>query len=513
MKENLPFQELIIKISTKFTGLFGDEFENAIQDSLAEIGLYFQVDVVRLYRLSLKGEVIKFRLSWRNENLAPLGELPEISKMTYPELAAHYSKGKPVLFNKLDDSPPYPRLRKMLKFFGTKAGVGVPIEVDSSGVDIFAMDKVLSEHDWSKGIIEQSKAIGKVLLSTMRRREAEIILQDSLDKISRLKKQLEQENKYFQEERKEEKNLTTIIGKSTSLNYVLKRLEQVAPTNATVLLQSETGTGKELFANALHSASLLKHKPLIKVGCASLSPNLIESEFFGHEKGAFTGADKLRIGRFELADQGTIFLDEIGEIPRELQGKLLRILQEGEFERLGSSKTIHVDVRVIAATNRNLEEEIAKGVFRQDLYYRLSGFIVTIPPLRERKDDIPPLIEYFVEKYKRKHGREIKTIPKSSMRKLMNYSWPGNIRELENVIEHAIIISENGILNVEIFKSSIGLEKGKMKLKDIERDHIVEVLKSTNWRLGGAGGAAEILGLKRTTLHEKIKKFEIKRQD
>ncbi|MCK5703704.1 MAG: sigma 54-interacting transcriptional regulator, partial [Cyclobacteriaceae bacterium] len=255
MKENLPFQELIIKISAKFTGLFGEEFENAIQDSLAEIGLYFKVDAVRLYRLSLQGEVIKFRLAWRNEHLAPLGELPEIHKMKYPELAAHYSKGKTILFNKLDDSPPFPRLRKILKFFGTKAGVGVPIEIASSGVDIFAMDKVLSEHEWSKDIIEQSKAIGKVLLSTMRRREAEIELQDSLDKIRRLKKQLEQENKYFQEERKEEKNLDTIIGKSTSLNYVLKRLEQVAPTNATVLLQSETGTGKELFANALHSAS------------------------------------------------------------------------------------------------------------------------------------------------------------------------------------------------------------------------------------------------------------------
>ena len=513
MKENLPFQELIIKISATFTGLFGEEFENAIQDSLVEIGLYFKVDAVRLYRLSLKGEVIKFRLSWRNESLAPLGELSEISKMTYPELATNYLKGETILFNKFDDSPPYPRLRKILKFFGTRAGVGVPIEVDNSGVDIFAMDKVLSDHDWPKEIIEQSRAIGKVLLSTMRRREAEIELQDSLDKISQLKKQLEQENKYFQEERKEEKNLDTIIGKSTSLNYVLKRLEQVAPTNATVLLQSETGTGKELFANALHSASKRNHKPLIKVGCASLSPNLIESEFFGHEKGAFTGADQARIGRFELADQGTIFLDEIGELPRELQGKLLRVLQEGEFERLGSSKTIHVDVRVIAATNLNLEEEITKGNFRQDLYYRLSAFIVTIPPLRERKDDIPPLTEFFVEKYEKKHHREIKTIPKSSMQDLVNYTWPGNIRELENVIEHAIIISENGILKVEISNSSIGSEKGEVKLRDVERNHIIQVLESTNWRLGGAGGAAELLGLKRTTLHEKIKKYEINRQE
>ncbi len=511
MKEDLLFQELISKISSKFTGLFGDEFENAIQDILAEIGLYFKVDTVRLYRLSLEGEVIKFRLSWRNERLAPPSELSEIGKMKYPELADHYSKGKTILFNKLDDIPPWPKLRKILEFFGTRAGVGVPIEVDSSGVDIFAMDNVLSEHDWPKEIIEQSNAIGKVLLSTMRRREAEIKLQDSLDIISLLKEHLEQENVYFQEEIEKQKNLSEIIGQSTSLTYVMKRLEQVAPTDATVLFQSETGTGKELFASALHRASRRKHKPLIKVGCASLSSNLIESEFFGHEKGAFTGADKQRIGRFELADKGTIFLDEISELSIELQSKLLRVLQEGEFERLGSSKTIHVDVRVIAATNRNLEEEIAKGNFRKDLYYRLTTFILTIPPLRERKDDIPLLAKYFLNKYGKKHRKKIKTIPKTSLRNLMNYSWPGNIRELENVMERAVIISENGILLIEIPESSILSEKGGMKLKDVERNHIIQVLESTNWRLGGIGGAAELLGLKRTTLHEKIKSLEIER--
>ena len=293
----------------------------------------------------------------------------------------------------------------------------------------------------------------------------------------------------------------------------MKRLEQVAPTNATVLFQSETGTGKELFAHALHNESQRKNKPLIKVGCASLASNLIESEFFGHEKGAFTGADKQRIGRFELADKGTIFLDEISELSIELQSKLLRVLQEGEFERLGSSKTRYVDVRVIAATNRNLQEEITKGNFRQDLYYRLSAFIITIPPLRERKDDIPQLTKYFLKKYGRKHGRDVKTIPKSSMRNLMNYPWPGNIRELENVIEHAIIISENGILKVEIPEFSILSENGGTNLKDVERDHIIQVLESTNWRLGGEGGAAELLGLKRTTLYEKMKKHKITRQE
>jgi len=403
-------------------------------------------------------------------------------------------------------------MRKILKFFRTKAGVGVPLEVDSSGVDIFALDKVLSEHEWSKDIIEQSKVIGKILLSTMRRREAEIRLHDSFEEISGLKERLEQENIYLQKEIKVQKSFDTIIGQSTSLKYVLYRLEQVAPTNATVLIEGETGTGKELFAIALQKASALKNKPLIKVGCAALSPTLIESELFGHEKGAFTGANEKRIGRFELADGGTIFLDEIGELSLELQAKLLRVLQEGEFERIGSSKTMKVDVRVIAATNRNLEEEIKQGRFRQDLYYRLNVFVITIPPLRERSDDIPLLVKFLVDKFENKHKKKIKNIPRSIMRNLENYSWPGNIRELENVIENAVIVSDKGILKVETPGTSGVPIKSNMKLEDMERDHIIQVLESTNWRIDGKGGAAEKIGLKRTTLNSKMKKYGIKRQ-
>jgi PAS domain S-box-containing protein len=512
LEREAEFKQLVSRISTKFTGISGEEFEQAIQDKLEEIGRYFGVDTVRLYQLSLHGEVLKFRLMWRSEDLAPPEEIPEIHKMKYPNLAAHYSEGKSVLFSKFDDSPKWPEMRKILKFFGTKAGVGVPLEADKSGVDVFAMDKVLSEHTWPRDIIKQSIAIGEVLLSAVRRREAEVKLRNSYDEINRLKNRLEQENIYLQEETKIHRNFDKIIGQSSSLNFVLHRVEQVAPTDATVLIQGETGTGKELFAHALHSLSLRKHKSLIKVGCASLSTTLIESEFFGHEKGAFTGADRQRIGRFELADKGSIFLDEIGELSIELQAKLLRVLQEGEIERLGSSKTIKVDVRVIAATNRNLEEEVAQGRFREDLYYRLNTFKLSVPPLRDRDDDIPVLVSFFVEKLAKKLGKKIKNIPKSSMRELENYSWPGNIRELQNTIENAIIISDNEILKVEIPGSSFLSQKGKMKLKDIEKDHIIEVLNSTNWRLGGKGGAAELLGMKRTTLHAKMRKYRIERQ-
>ena len=435
LKKNAEFKQLVSRISTKFTGLSGVEFEHAIQDNLVEIGNYFGVDTVRLYQLSLQGEVLKFRLMWQSEDLAPLEEMPEIHKMKYPNLAAHYSKGESVLFSKFDDSPKWPEMRKILKFFGTKAGVGVPLESDKSGIDVFAMDKVLSEYTWPEDVIKQSIAIGEVLLSAVRRREAEVEIQNGYAEIKRLKDQLQQENIYLKEEINLYNNFDKIIGQSASLNYVLHRLEQVAPTDATVLIQGETGTGKELFAHALHGASSRKSNPLIKVGCASLSTTLIESEFFGHEKGAFTGADKQRIGRFELANKGTIFLDEIGELSLELQAKLLRVLQEGEIERLGSSKTMKVDVRVIAATNRNLEEEVNQGRFREDLYYRLTTFKLSVPPLRDRIVDIPLLVRFFVDKIGRNIGKNIKSIPKSSMSKLENYTWPGNIRELQNTIE------------------------------------------------------------------------------
>jgi len=446
---------------------------------------------------------------WQSEHLAPQDEMTEIYKIKYPNLAAHYSRGEPIIFRKLDDSPQWPEVRKILKFFGTKAGVGVPLESDKSGVDVFAMDSVMSEYLWPEDIIAQSKAIGRVLLSAILRREAEAIIQNGYSEIKRLKHQLEQENIYLKEEIKGIKNFDTIIGQSKALKYVLLRVEQVAPTDTTVLISGETGTGKEVFTNTLHQLSLRKNKTLVKVNCAALSPTLIESELFGHEKGAFTGANEKRIGRFELADGGTIFLDEVGELSLEVQAKLLRVLQEGEFERLGSSKTIKVNVRIIAATNRNLEEEVKKKRFRIDLYYRLTTFIITIPPLRDRKEDIPLLVKFLINKLGKKLNKSIKKVPHMVMRKLVNYSWPGNVRELENVIENALIISNGEVLKAEV-PNDLGLDAtGKLKLEDLEREHIIKVLESVNWQIGGKDGAAERLGLKRTTLNSKMKKLKI----
>jgi transcriptional regulator with GAF, ATPase, and Fis domain len=472
-EESFQFQELVSKISTKFIGLSGSEFEQTIHSTLAEIGRFFNSDTVRLYRLSLQGDVVKIRNSWRNEKLTPPKEMPEIHKLKYPNLADHYSKGESVLFSKYDESPEWPEMRKILKFFGTKAGVGVPLECDSTGVDIFAMDKVQSEHDWPENIIEYSKAIGNIMLSAMRRREAEVELQNSFDEIQQLKDQLEKDNVYLQDEIKLNHNFEEIIGGSKDLQYALHRVEQISPTVTTVLILGETGTGKELFARAIHNASSLKNRPIIKVNCAVLPRDLIESELFGHEKGAFTGAHARQIGRFERANGTSLFLDEICELPLELQPKLLRVLQEGEFERLGGSETIKVNVRVITATNRNLEEEVRERRFRQDLYYRINVFPITVPPLRKRKEDIPVLVNFLVQKICRKLGKQITDIPKKTIGTLQEYSWPGNIRELENVIEGAVITSPGETLTIELPETSALVTNDGATLEEVERQHIL----------------------------------------
>jgi len=327
---------------------------------------------------------------------------------------------------------------------------------------------------------------------------------------------LKAQNQYLQEEIKLTYNFEEIISKSNNFQKVLRQIEQVAATDATVLILGESGTGKELIARAIHNISNRSKKPLVKVNCATLPANLIESELFGHEKGAFTGAMEKKIGRFELANGGTIFLDEIGELPVELQAKLLRVLQEGEFERLGNPNTIKVNTRVIAATNRNLQIAIEKKEFREDLYYRLNVFPVICPPLRDRKGDIPLLVKHFCHKHEGKIGRKITNIPNKVMDALMAYDWPGNIRELENIIERAMILSTEGILEygdwIPTEKVSANGKPAASRLQDIERDHIIETLNKTGWKVSGEKGAAKILGLNPTTLEARMKKLGIKRE-
>jgi formate hydrogenlyase transcriptional activator len=347
------------------------------------------------------------------------------------------------------------------------------------------------------------------------RKLAEVDLRRAYTEIEQLKDQLEAETAYLQQEIKLEHNFENIVGNSAALKYVLYKVEQVAAADTTVLVLGETGTGKELVARAIHNNSPRKNRPMVKVNCATLPSHLIESELFGHEQGAFTGAQARQLGRFEVAAGTSIFLDEIGELPTDLQIKLLRVLEHGEFERLGSSRTIKVDVRVIAATNRNLEEEVRKGRFREDLFYRLNVFPITVPPLRQRAEDIALLARFFVEKTSKRLGKSIEQIPESIVQKLRDYSWPGNVRELENVIERAVINSSGPRLRLADDLAGTTRNQPPPSLKSMqetEKDHIKRVLQSTNWRIDGDKGAALILDMNPSTLRSRMRKLGIQKQ-
>ena len=336
--------------------------------------------------------------------------------------------------------------------------------------------------------------------------------------IEQLKHKPPKEKKSSEDGLRSEISFSEIVGQSVALRRVLKDVETVAPTDSTVLIFGETGTGKELIARAIHNLSLRRSSPFVKLNCAAIPNGLLESELFGHERGAFTGAIAQRIGRFELANRGTIFLDEIGDIPLELQPKLLRVLQEREFERLGSTRTVHTDARLITATNANLGERVDEKRFRSDLYYRLNVFPIRVPSLRERRDDIPLLADHFVQKYARRMSKRIDTIPSSAMKAMTEYHWPGNVRELENFVERAVILSRGSELQLPPAglaqpkdSSTTSPQNNPTTLRDAERDHILRTLKDTNWIVGGPAGAAARLGMKRTTLNSLVKRLRIDR--
>jgi PAS domain S-box-containing protein len=338
-------------------------------------------------------------------------------------------------------------------------------------------------------------------------------LQKAHDELSLLKNQLEAENVYLQQELQLVPTFGEIVGQSDAIKYVLFKVTQVAPTDTTVLITGETGTGKELVARAIHFASARKDRAFIKVNCGALAPSLIESELFGHEKGAFTGAGARKLGRFELANGGTIFLDEIGELPLELQVKLLRVIQEGEFERLGGSKTIKADVRIIAATNRNLKVEVDNGRFREDLWYRLNVYPITVPPLRQRKEDIPLLVEHFVNGYAKKFGKIITSVSPRALQTFQSHSWPGNVRELANAIERAVIHAKGSVLHtIDRFEEIVEEPPFAAKtLEEVEREYILRTLENTGWRIEGPHGAANVLGLNPSTLRTRMIKLGIQR--
>ncbi|MGD0280904.1 MAG: sigma 54-interacting transcriptional regulator [Dissulfurispiraceae bacterium] len=358
---------------------------------------------------------------------------------------------------------------------------------------------------------ELAEANQQLLLEIEERKKAEESLRETLKEVKQLKRQLSEENLYLKEEYNLLHSHEDIVGNSEAIRTVLKQIEQVAGTESTVLIQGKTGTGKELVANAIHGLSTRKNRLMIKVNCGALPPTLIESELFGREKGAFTGALSKQSGRFELADASTIFLDEIDALPLELQAKLLRVLESGEFERLGSPRTVKVDVRIISATNRDLAGLVREGGFREDLYYRLNIFQIVVPPLCERREDILPLVWSFVQEFSKRMGKRIESIPQKGVEALQAYPWPGNVRELKNVTERAMIITTGSVLNLDVPKIAQSGADHSETLEEAEKRHIIEALNSTGWRVSGKGGAAEILGINPKTLESRIRKLGIRR--
>lgn len=408
-------------------------------------------------------------------------------------------------------------LQKLLSFFPKAFEAREPIKME------FRLRRFDGEYRWlhDEGVpryTPEGRFAGYVgaCVDFTERKLAEEGLRDALAEVEKLKDQLQQENIYLREQVEFEHEFQEIVGNSDQMKYLLFKIQQVAPTNTGVLIQGETGTGKELVARAIHSASSRKARTMVKINCATLPASLIESELFGHEKGAFTGAQAKKPGRFEVADGGTLFLDEIGELPLELQSRLLRVLQEGEFERLGSSQTRKVDVRIIAATNRDLKQEVQNGRFREDLWYRLNVFPITVPPLRQRKSDIPVLVNFFVNQFNRKLGRSVNTISPQSMRRLQDYFWPGNVRELANVVERALINSGGATLNLtDKLDASVVSSSSESRmpgtLEEVEREHIKSVLNLCEWRIEGPSGAATVLGINSSTLRSRMAKLGVRR--
>ncbi|HSB06157.1 MAG TPA: sigma 54-interacting transcriptional regulator [Thermodesulfobacteriota bacterium] len=513
LAERLRFEELLLSISSRFVTIPPDRVDSEIDRGLRQILEYFQVDRCGLVQ-SLPGKT-----SWQITHVANSDDFPPVpTGVELPMSSNPWSYEKLILkrevvaYSRLDDLPPEANVDKQTwAESGIRSNVSIPILIGEPVVHVISIYSMKSERVWPKEFFPRLQIVGEIFVNALERKQMEQQLRVNLREIENLKQRLERENIYLQEEVRLLVEHTEIVGESLAMKKVLSQAEQVARTDSTVLIQGETGTGKELLARAIHNMSARKDRPLVTVNCASLPPTLIESELFGRERGAYTGALTKMVGRFEIADGSTLFLDEIGELPLELQSKLLRVLEEGNFERLGSTKTLHVNVRIIAATNRDIEHEVRDGRFRKDLFYRLNVFPIMIPPLRERPGDIPLMVWAFVSEFQKRMGKEIETISKKSMETLQSYSWPGNVRELRNVIEHAMILIKSKTLVVHVPKLRSSEAGATRNLEDMERGHIMAVLERVGWRVAGKGGAAEAVGLKRSTLISKMKKLGIYR--
>ena len=511
-KKRLRFETLLSNLSARFVNLPAGEVDREIRQGLKQIVEFFGAGQCTFNEFSASNNTWRNNIIYTRDGIEPAQNI--IFNDSFPWLRMKLRQGKVVRMEKISDLPKEAKFaREYCEKFGVKSFLSIPIFIGGLVIASFTLDSFRSHQNWPSEFIPRLSLMGEIIGNAIVRKRNEESLNKAFLKIKHLKNQLEGEWTYLQEEIKSAHNFNEIIGQSANLKRCLIKVGQIAPTDTTALILGETGTGKELIARSIHNVSKRNKRPMVKVNCAALPSNLIESEMFGHEKGAFSGAVTQKKGRFELADGTTLFLDEIGELSHEVQAKMLRVIQDGEFERLGSSSTLKVDVRIIAATNRNLKKEMEAGKFREDLWYRLNVFPITVPPLRERKEDIPLLIDWFAKTLSKKLGKKLRKIPSNLKNALYNYSWPGNIRELKNVIERAIIISQSPVpnlaeeLEIPINKDFAGIQS--KKLDEIEREHIIQILEETKGRIDGPKGAAKILGMNPSTLRSRLRKFHI----
>jgi formate hydrogenlyase transcriptional activator len=508
IEDRLRFESMLADLSARFINLPPEQVDQEIEAGLRRFVEFLNLDRSTLGQLADDGSTMVVTHSWARPGFAPFPKVNTPEQL--PWLLKQVLQGETIVFCSVEDLPEEAgRDKELIRRFGPKSNVTFPLS--AGGTEVFgalAFGKMSMERAWPENLVQRLRLASQVIANALVRKRADQKLRQALSEIEHLKDQLHKENVILRQEAKLQ-NPEQLIGESAAVKRVLSEMEQVARTHTTVLLLGETGTGKELVATAIHNLSPRRNRPMVKVNCAALPATLVESELFGREKGAFTGALSKQVGRFELANESTIFLDEVGDMPPEAQVKLLRVLQEGQLEHLGSPKPIHVNVRVITATNRDLARLVREGRFREDLFYRLNVFPITVPPLRDRREDIALLVWAFIEEFAATLGRPIRAVSKESMEALERYPWPGNVRELRNIVERAMITGAGPTLKIAppaLADTAAG--KG-MAMDDAEREHILHALKLANGRIRGKNGAAALLQLKPTTLESRMAKLGI----
>jgi len=514
MEERLRFEQLLADLSASFVNLPTERIAAQIQKSLQSLVEFLGNDRSTLIEFGDDPDHVLVTHSYAVNEFVPF-PVGMLATQRLPWFIGQFRSGKTVFLKNLPNELP-PEAKNEIEYcraHGLRSNVTVPLAVGGKILGGITFAFTQRHCEWPREIISRLQLIGQVFANAIIRKRTEESLRSAQEENEKLRRQLEHENLYLREQVILNHQHGRFIGRSEPIVRVLAAVERVATTDAPVLLLGETGTGKELMAQTIHELSDRRNRSMVVVNCASLPSTLIENELFGREAGAYTGAASAQSGRFALADCSTLFLDEIGELPVELQAKLLRVLEDGRFERVGSPKTISVNVRIIAATNRDLRQAVKEGTFRSDLFHRLNVFPIHLPPLRERTEDIPQLIWAFVEAFGKRMGKSIKSIPRKVMQQLQEYSWPGNVRELRNIVERAMILADHDVLEIELPpETGDGVKSSSLAaLKEQERDQILRVLQETGWRVRGPHGAAEILGIKPTTLEARMARFGIRR--